>query len=614
MSNTPSTISPTASPTSKLNIAYLDFDNIKASLRDYLRSQTIFKDYNFEGAGLSVLLDILSYNTHYFGFYLNMIADEMFLDSASLRSSVVSLAKMLNYTPRSVTSATAVVSIVITPNDSSSSAVIQPGTSFSTSINGINYNFVTNQAYAATIQNGQYTFPIVTLVEGTPYTYSWRVDMSIPNQRFVLPNPNIDTTTLTVQVQASGSNTTTQAFYLATDLLQITATSPVYFLQEVENEQFEIYFGDGIIGQALLDGNVIQVTYILSDGSAANGATTFVPTSVVAGYQKYLTTTTTLANAAGGQDIETTDEIKFAAPKNYEAQGRAVTVSDYTVLLQNNYTNLDSVAVWGGEDMTPPQYGKVYISIKPINGYVTTETTKALIVSKILRQINIVSVIPEVIDPVYIFIIVNCVVKYNPSATTNTEGGIAAEAYNAIVAYAQSNLDKFNLELRYSKMLAAIDASDPSITNNLTTIQMKSVFQPQLDVVANYQFSMNNPIAPGTLTSTSFVTVNDPFLSIAYVNGNTYTFGDDGKGNVTMIQNGIGIPSAVVRALCGTVNYTTGAILLQEIIPDAADVNGNISLIMTPALNDIIPLQNNILYINPADITVTVIANPIITS
>src|ERR1035441_5517649 len=256
-----------ATSTTKLNIAHLYFDNIKASLRDYLRSQTIFQDYNFEGAGLSVLLDILSYNTHYFGFYLNMIADEMFLDSAALRSSVVSLAKMLNYTPRSVTSATAAVAITITPGDGSSSAVITQNTPFSTSINGNNYTFVTQEAYSATINSSlQYVFPEVSLVEGIPYTYSWLVDNTIPNQRFILPNPSIDTTSLTVQVQQTSTNTTLQNFSLATDLMQITAASTVYFLQEVENEQFEIYFGDGVIGQAVQDGNVILVSYILSSG------------------------------------------------------------------------------------------------------------------------------------------------------------------------------------------------------------------------------------------------------------------------------------------------------------------------------------------------------------
>jgi hypothetical protein len=543
-----------------------------------------------------------------------MIANEQFLDSAELRSSVVSLAKMLNYTPRSVTSATAAVAITITPGDGSSSAVITQNTPFSTSINGDTFTFVTQQAYSATINsNLQYVFPEVTLIEGIPYTYSWLVDNTIPNQRFILPNPSIDTTSLTVQVQQTSTNTTIQNFSLATDLMQITATSTVYFLQEVENEQFEIYFGDGVIGQAVQDGNVILVSYILSSGTEANGATTFVPAGTVAEYQNYLLNVTTLANSAGGADPETIAEIKFSAPKNYEAQGRAVTVSDYTVLLQNNYTNLDSVAVWGGETMSPPQYGKVYISIKPISGFVTTATTKQLIISNILQQVNIVSVIPVILDPIYIYIIVNCVVKYDPTATANTEGDIAAEAYAAIVAYAQANLDKFDLELRYSKLLAAIDASDPSITNNLTTIQMKTVFQPQLNVVANYQFAMNNPIAPGTLTSTPFVETSDPKLSVAYVAGNTYTMADDSNGNLNLIQHGIGIATSVVRQ-CGTVNYTTGAIQVTQIIPSAVDINGNINLIMTPALNDIIPLQNNILYINPSDINVTVVPNAPITS
>jgi len=601
------------SSTTSMSIAFLDFDNIVASLRDYLRSQQTFKDYNFSGSGLSVLIDLLAYNTHYMGFYNNMIANEMFLDSANLRSSVVSLAKMLGYTTRSVTSPQAVVSISINPNDSATAAVIQKGTQFTAPVNGNNYTFVTNQVYSTTISNGKFSFPEVVLVEGVPYTYRITVDSSIVGQRFIIPSSNADMSTLTVQVQTSQTDTTVRTFTLATNLLTVTATTPVYFLQEVENQQYQVYFGDGVIGAPVIDGNIVLLSYIVSDGTTSNSATTFTPASTVAGYQSYLTTVTTLASAAGGLDSETIDEIKFLAPKNYETQGRAVTTNDYATIMQENYTNLDSVAVWGGEDMNPPQYGKVFISIKPVSGFVVTQTTKALVVSNILRQYNIVSVIPEIIDPDYIFIIVNCVVKYNPTVTTNTVGQIQSNAYNAIIAYADGNLDKFQLELRYSRFLASIDESDPSITNNLTTIQMKKTFVPSLNVMANYQLTMNNPVIPGSMTSTSFITTQDPLVSSPYATGKTYTIGDDGEGNLTLLQSGIGIPTSVVRK-CGTINYTTGQILIQEIIPAQADANGNISLIMSPAQNDIIPLQNNILFIQPSDITVTAIPNPPITN
>jgi len=595
------------STTSKLSIAHLDFDKIKASLRDFLRSQSQFKDYDFEGSGLSVLMDILSLNTHYFGFYLNMIANEMFMDSANMRSSAVSLAKHLSYTPRSVTSAQATVSITINPNDSAGAAVIQRGTKFISTIDGTTYTFIADRAYGATLEGGLFNFPLVTLVEGLPYTYRFRVDKSIPSQRFVLPNANVDTNTLSVRVQRSETDTTLEAFTLATSLLELTNSTKAYFLQEVEDGKFEVYFGDGIIGKNLDDGNVVIIDYVISHGADANFASTFSNATPVAGYSANRVTITTLVAAAGGSAAETTEQIKFAAPKNFEAQGRAVTVSDYKLILGKDYTNLDSVAVWGGEDHVPPQYGKVFISIKPVEGYVVTETTKALVIQNIVRKRNMVSVIPELIDPDYTFVIVNCKVKYNPTNTFRTEGDIRTGAYNSISTFALTELDKFDRELRYSRLLSVIDESDTSITNNLTTVQMKKIFKPRLGVVANYEFDMNNAILPSSFRSTSFVTAFDIKLTSPYVNGKTYTIEDDGAGILNMYQHGIGIPDTVVRK-CGTINYATGAILISEIIPSAADSNGDISLIMTPAENDIIPLRNNILFVKPEDISVIAMA------
>ena len=605
-----------STPTSKLNVSYLDFDTIKASLRDYLRSQSQFRDYDFDGSGLSVLLDVLAYNTHYNAFYMNMIANEMFLDSANLRSSVVSHAKQLNYTPRSITSAQAKVGVTLRPTDNAASAVIEKNTPFTSNVDGNIYTFVTDRAYGATIQNGVFNFPDVTLVEGIPYAYRFTVDSTIPNQRFVLPSSRTDTSVLTVNVQQSLSNTTLVNFVLADNLLEITSTTNAYFLQEVENQQFEIMFGDGVIGTALIDGNVIIVNYIVSDGPAANGASSFTASVPLSGYPATNTTVTTLVPAAGGLDAETTDEIRFSAPKNFEMQKRAVTAADYVLSVSEQYSNADSVTVWGGEDNVPPQYGKVFVSIKPVLGYVVTEEAKALVLQNLIRPINMVSVIPEFVDPDYTFITVNSTVKYNPANTSKTVGDIGSAAYNSVVSYATSYLDKFDLELRYSKLLSAIDNSDLSITNNLTTIQVKKTFSPILEsivpstVPANYTLDYYNPVVPGTLTSSSFVTVHDAKLLLAtpYVNGNTYTFSDDGKGNVQMIQHRIGVPDTVCRQ-CGTINYTTGEVVLQEIIPYTADANGQIAITMSPQQNDILPVRNNILYIKPEDILITVVAN-----
>ena len=597
----------TKSPSTKLNIGYLDFDTIKASLRDYLRSQSVFKGYDFEGPALTVLLDVLAYNTHLFGFYLNMIGNEMFLDSANLRSSVVSLAKMVNYTPRSMTSAQARVSIEIARNDLSPVAVIEKATNFSANIDGKVYNFVTDRAYGATVDsNGKFTFPDVTLINGTAYTYRIVVDKSLPLQRFLLPNANVDTRTLTVRVQRSISDSTLETYVLADNMLELKSDTRAYFLQEVEDRKFELTFGDGIIGKALVDGNVVVIDYILSDGFVANGANSFTPLAPLANYPANVTTITTLVPSAGGLDAETTEQIRFAAPKNFQAQRRAVTVSDYVLAIEQNYTNADSVAVWGGEESDPPQYGKVFISIKPVDGFVITDNAKTLVVNNVVRKLNVVSVIPEFVDPDYTFLIVNTRVRYNPSNTFKTDGDIQNGAFTAIVNYSIEELDRFDKEFRYSRLLTEIDQSDSSIVNNQTSIQMKKTFKPILDVATNYDFELHNPILEGSITSSNFVVVHDPLLLLPYVNGNTYTIADDRKGKLFLYQQGIGIPLAAVREV-GTVDYEKGVIHLNRFMPYTGDASGAIDIIMSPKLNDVTPTKNNILYIKPQDVTVVAV-------
>jgi hypothetical protein len=307
---------------------------------------------------------------------------------------------------------------------------------------------------------------------------------------------------------------------------------------------------------------------------------------------------------SGGLDPETTEQVRFAAPKNYEAQGRAVTVSDYELIVSQQYTNADSVIIWGGEDEIPPQYGKVFVSIKPVDGYVITDTDKSYVVSKILRNYNIVSIIPEFIDPDYTFVIINSKVNFNQANTNNTVGEIQTEAYNAILNFSDLNLDKFNLDFRFSQLSTAIDNCDVSVVSNLTTVQMKKIFAPTLDIATTYNINLYNAIAPGTLTSSSFVVVHDPLLLSPYVNGKSYMLQDDGQGSILMYQQGIGIATSVVRN-AGIINYETGQITLTAFMPYQGDADGNVTLIMSPQVNDIIPVRNNILFIKPEDILVT---------
>jgi hypothetical protein len=591
-------------PSSNLNVINLDFDAVKASLRDFLRSQSHFLDYNFEGSGLSILLDTLSYNTHFLAVYMSMLSSEMFLDSAVLRSSVVSLAKHLGYVPQSIRAARAVVSLVVTATDSASTMVLQRGALFNSKINGVNYKFVTDQAYTANLQNGFFNFPSVTLVEGIPYTYQTMVDFSVPNQKFILPSGAVDTSTLSVQVQTSVTNTTLTTFSLASNFLQVTADTKAYFIQETETGAFEVYFGDGVVGEAVDDGNLVVLDYLITHGPDANGANVFVPASSLSGYTTVATTT--IIPASGGADAEDVSSIRFNAPKNFETQGRAVTAADYKLLIESQYKNADAVVVWGGETENPPQYGKVFISIKPVNGYVITEIEKQLVLGDIVSQRNVVSVIPEFVDPDYTYLVVNSTVKYVPANTVKSLGAIQQQAVQAIITFGQNELDQFNMAFKYSRLVAAIDASDTSISNNLTEIKLKKIFSPILNAPQTYTFSLNAQLRPGTLFTSSFVTVTDPLLQVPYVAGNTYHIIDDGAGSLIMIQSALGTPDRMVR-VCGTINYSTGEVSLSEIVPSQADVNGNLTMTVESLDNNVSPVRNNILYIDPTDITVNVL-------
>jgi hypothetical protein len=595
-------------PSSNLNVVNLDFDAAKASLRDFLRSQTQFLDYNFEGSGLSVLLDILSYNTHYLAFYYSMLGSEMFLDSAVLRSSVVSLAKHLGYTTQSIRAARAIISITITPpqNDTSTNMVIEQGSRFRASLDGDVYYFVTDQVYSASLTNGVFLFPSVTLVEGIPYIFRSTVDSTIPNQKFILPSAFVDTSTLTVQIQKSITDPSTDTYTLADNFLQVTSTTQAYFLQETENGCFEVYFGDGIVGRDVNDGNVVLLNYVICHGPTANGASTFTPSQPLGGYSLTNTRVTTVIPASGGADPEDVEKIRFNAPKAFETQGRAVTAADYNLLIKTQYKNADSVIVWGGETEDPPQYGKVFISIKPVNGFVITEAEKTLVLADIISSRNIVSVIPQFVDPDYTYLEVSSTVRYIASNTTKTIGNIQTLAYNAIVNYATSELDQFYNGFKYSRLLAAIDNCDLSVTNNLTTIRMKKIFKPTLNAVQSYTFNMNAAVTPGSFSSTSFITISDPLLNLPYVAGNTYRIVDDASGNLNMIQSSIGNPDRIARP-CGRIDYKTGVFTIATIMPAIVDANGQISVSMTTSDNKIEPIRNNILFINPSDIKLTVV-------
>lgn len=594
--------------TTRLDVAALDFDLIKANLRDFLRSQPQFKDYDFDGAGINVLLDILSYNTHYMGWYQNMVGNEMFLDTAQLRSSVVSHAKHLAYTPRSARAARAVIGVTINApvGNTNAAAVIERFTKFSARIEGDVFEFVTNRAYTAYRVNDQFIFPAVDLIQGIAYQYRHPVDLRVPKQRFLLPDNRIDTSTLTVRVQKSVSNNMTEVFTLADDITEVKKDSKVYFLQEVEEGKFEVYFGDGIIGRALQDGNIVILDYIVTSADAANGANAFFPVTQVANIGAQFITVSTVTVAHSGAAPETTDQIRFAAPKNWEAQNRAVTVQDYKTLIAKDYPVLDSVAVWGGEDHVPPQYGKVFLSLKPVEGFVVTEEAKQYIIRDVLKRRNIVSVIPEVMDPDYTYLLVNCKVRYRPAETDKNQGEITNITYEAIRSYNKDELGRFDRMLKYSRLLNTIDVADTSISNNLTTLKMRKRFRPRLMATTNYSFDLHNPIRKFSFYSSQFVVAQDPLVQ--YNEGDIHYLEDDGSGTIWIVRIVKGLPNERMKK-AGTINYATGEILIRELNPFLLVEEGalDIDIFMTPEENDIVPKRNNILTILDSDITVNAI-------
>jgi hypothetical protein len=476
---------------SKLVISEPDFFTIKASLKNFLKSQSTFADYDFEGSTLSQLIDLLSYNTHFLSFYMNMIANESFLDSASLRDSVVSHAKMLGYTPASIRSARARIDLSFTlannPGVGSITSLTLPKfTKFASSaVDGINYTFTNLDEVTVTKANNEFLFADLSIYEGNPATQVFVYNEQLnPLQEFKLLDSNIDTSTLEVIVQTSSGDLTQQTFTLASDATSLTSNSTVYFLDEITGSNYKIYFGDDILGKKLSDGNLVVVSYVLSNGKAANKATSFKLLDAVGG----LTEGTIVVDqvAGGGADRESIQTIKNLAPKTYASNGRAVTKNDYVALIQQRYPSFEAVNVWGGEENIPPVYGKVFISAKPSAGYEISRTEKDYIVNEIINPISILTVTPEFVDPDFNFLNLNVRVTYDPTATTLTPGEISSLVRTRINNYANNNLDQFNSYFKISRLMHEVDMAHPSIVSNDVDVKIEKRLTPVLGSSRNY--------------------------------------------------------------------------------------------------------------------------------
>ena len=592
----------------KLDISQLDFDGIKDNLKTFLSQQDEFTDYDFEGSGMNILLDVLAYNTHYLGYNANMLANEMYLDSADQRSSVVSLAKQVGYTPKSATSSQAIIDVVLN-NASGTSVTMSRGTKFTTTVDGTSYSFVANADVSISPLDGVYKFSNLTVYEGTYLNYKYTANTTDTDQRFIIPNDNVDTSTLTVKIQNSASDSITNSYSLATGITGLESTSKVYFLQEVENGRYEVYFGDGVLGQAVADGNIVILDYITCNRDEPNGASSFTLSGTVGGFSDV--TITTIDNAANGSGPETIKSIKYNAPRDYTAQDRAVTAEDYKVLVKSLYANAQSVQVYGGEDAATPDYGKVYISIKARSGSNLTEVTKASLVQS-LKSFAVASVTPVIIDPETTFITITTTFKYDSSLTTKDVSTLQADVLDAVSFYNTDTLENFIGMFRYSKVLETIDGADTSILSNITKVKMYKYITATLNSGLKYTLSFNNAFfnphsghnstAGGIVSSTGFKIINDDST-------NEHFLDDDGAGIIRVYYLS-GTTRIYTDSTYGTINYTTGEIILTSAtITSISNVDGaastQIRVIVQPDSNDVVPVRNQVLSIDVANSTIT---------
>jgi hypothetical protein len=602
----------------RIQVSELDFDAIKNNLKTYLQGQSQFSDYDFEGSSISVLLDILAYNTHYNALYTNLAFNEMFLDSASKRSSVVSLAKMLGYTPKSATSARAVVNArIISPSSSPDVATIPAMQPFTSVKDNITYTFYNQEDVTVARSSGAYVFSNLTLVEGTPLSYRFVVT---PGTRYVVPNPNVDLTTLKVTLQETATSDIYYNYTRSDDLTTADGNSRVYFLKEIDDGLYEITFGDGVLGLPLENGNVITVSYFVSSLDAPNTISTFTYNGVnVLGSNL---TITTVAAAYGGGSAEDIGSIKFNAPRMYAAQNRAVTTDDYRSIVYNKFGDAASVQVWGGEDgiatgitvgysnaaeanIKAKQYGKVFICIKPKSATKLTNQQKELITSEILSQRNIITVVPEIVDPEYFNIGLTVSVYYDPKATPKSATQIESIVKDAILAYNDTELERFDSVLRYSKLLGIIDNADPAITNNITKLMIHHPHSPMYNVSSQYILKLINPISQeGTITNPVFYTTGFYIPSSTKI----HYLDDDSSGNVRLYYLDDAFNKVIVNPSIGDINYALGEIVVRNLTITSLD--GPVyDWIVRPESYDVVSALNQIVQIDPTNLVVNAIAD-----
>ena len=597
-----------ATNSSQINVTDLDFDSISDNLKSYLKGQQQFKDYDFEGSNMSVLIDLLAYASHIGAINTNIAASELFLDSAQMRKNVVSRAKDLGFIPASESASEATVDVACSgvrnadgTLPTTSEMQLLRGTVFQTVYDGTNYDFVVSSTVRPSQNGTTYNYTDVNLVQGTYATDIYVFDNQIANPKFVLSNQRVDKSKLSVVVTSSGVSSN---YALSTDISAITTTSKVYYTQENEEGYIELYFGDGVLGASLKDGDSIAVTYIVVDDAHADGANLFTMVGGINGFSDVRTTR--VIPATGGAEKESIDSIKFKATKFYTSQNRLVTLNDYKAKVSEYYPNADAVAVWGGEDNDPPEYGKVFIALKPKNSDYLSDTEKKLVQSK-LNKLNMLTVRPTIIDADIVKILITCVFKYNENATQYSNGELVTLVTSAINTFDNTNLSNFDSVFRHSNLVKAIDETDGSILSNTCNIRLRKATTIKTgqetgytSVFGNALYNPNdgyNAAGGGITQTTGFYTQGDAV--------NIHYFDDDGKGNLRRFYLSSGA-RVYLDSTAGTVDYPNGKVTINAInITSTVNTDSTIDFTVIPAGNDVVATLGNLVDIDPSDVSVT---------
>ena len=570
-----------------LRVTEVDFADIKTNLKNYLRSQTQFNDYDFDGSNMSTLLDVLSYNTHYNAFYTNMLANEMFLDTAQQRDSVVSRAKELGYLTRSARGSSANVSITFAGVASNVSEFELPkNTSFTTSISNRTFTFVTPESNIIRNVGGAFT-KAITITEGTPVTHEFTVSTATP-VKYIIPNENVDTRSIKVTVKKSSTSSVTTIYTRATNIREVNNQSTVYYLQETHDKQYEILFGTGSLGKPVEDGNIVQVEYRVCHGTQTNGANTFSIDSISITPSYSGATLAVNSVARGGVEIESIDSIKFNAPRNFKIQNRAVVAKDFERIILNENTNLSSVVAFGGEEAVPAVHGKVFIAIKPQGELIPTATLKDEIKNSI-KDRTMLGIDPVIIDPTYLYVIPTITTYYDTLKSNVATSAIQALIRNSIVSYSTNNLEQFGQKLRYSRFVRELDNTDEAVLNNEAEFQMQKRFVPSTTSATLVELEFHNSVKVSSISSTSFT-----------FNNFTAQLDDDGLGNIRIFRFNTDKEKVFIDATAGTIDYTTGKLSMSSFLVSAFD-GIEIKVNADPVNKDIVPVREQIIIISSAD-------------